>query len=111
MAQQTAEMKAFEEKVSAQLQEAKAKIDEIEAQVKGKLAQAEIDAIKFFKTTRQEIDKKRQDLRTSSETRAAQLKSEIEADVAKLKTSLEQFSTKVKSQGTSMKLEGGRVTF
>jgi hypothetical protein len=30
-------MKAFEEKVSAQLQEAKAKIDEIEAQVKGKL--------------------------------------------------------------------------
>jgi formate hydrogenlyase transcriptional activator len=88
-------MKAFEEKVSAQLQEAKAKIDEIEAQVKGKLAQAEIDAIKFFKTTRQEIDKKRQDLRASSETRAAQLKAEIEADVAKLKTSLEQFSTKV----------------
>jgi hypothetical protein len=47
-------MKVFEEKVSPQLQETKAMIDEIEAQVKGKLAQAEIDAIKFFKTTRQE---------------------------------------------------------
>jgi vacuolar-type H+-ATPase subunit H len=101
--QQTAEMKAFEEKVSAQLQEAKAKIDEIEAHAKGKLAQAEIDAIKFFKTTRQEIDKKRQNLRASGETRAAQLKAEIEADVARLETSLEQFSTKVKSQVATVK--------
>jgi regulator of protease activity HflC (stomatin/prohibitin superfamily) len=103
VAQETAEMKAFEEKVTAQLQEAKAKIDEIEAQVKEKLAQAEIDAIKFFKTTRQEIDKKRQKLKASSETRGAQLKAEIDADVAKLKTSLEQFSTKVKSQVATMK--------
>jgi vacuolar-type H+-ATPase subunit H len=96
-------MKAFEEKVSAQLQEAKAKIDQIEAHFKGQLAQAQIDAIKFVRTTRQEIDKKRQELRAAGETRAAQLKAEIEADVAKLKTSLEQFSTKVKSQVATMK--------
>lgn len=98
MAEQSAEIKAFEEKVSAQLQEAKSKIDGIEAQAKGKLAQAEIDAINSFKVKRQEIDKKRQDLKTSGEGKAAQIKAEIEADMAKFKASLDQFGTKVKSQ-------------
>ena len=98
MTERSAEIKAFEEKVSAQLQEAKSKIDEIEAHTKGKMAQAEIDAIKSLKTKRQEIDKKRQDLRTSGEAKATQIKAEIEADLAKFKASLDQFGTKVKSQ-------------
>lgn len=95
---QSATMKAFEEKLSAQLQEAKSQIDGIEARAKGKMAQAEIDAINGLKTQRQEIEKKRQDLKTSGDAKAAQLKSEIEADMAKFKTSLDQLGTKVKSQ-------------
>jgi hypothetical protein len=95
---QSATMKAFEEKLSAQLQEAKSQIDGIEARAKGKMAQAEIDAINGLKTQRQEIEKKRQDLKTSGEAKAAQLKSEIETDMAKFKTSLDQLGTKVKSQ-------------
>jgi uncharacterized protein involved in exopolysaccharide biosynthesis len=62
------------------------------------LAQAEIDAINSLKAKRQEIDKKRQDLKTSGEAKAAQIKAEIEADLAKFKASLDQFGTKVKSQ-------------
>jgi len=98
VSEQSAGIKAFEEKVSAQLQEAKSQIDGIEAHAKGKLAQAEIDAINSLKAKRQEIDKKRQDLKTSSEAQSAQIKAEIEADMAKFKASLEQFGKKVKSQ-------------
>ena len=98
MSEQSAGIKAFEEKVSAQLQEAKAKIDEIEAHAKGKVAQAEIDAIISLKTKRQEIEKKRQELKTSGEAKAAQIKAEIETDMARFKASLDQIGTKVKSQ-------------
>jgi vacuolar-type H+-ATPase subunit H len=98
---QSATIKAFEEKLSAQLQEAKSQIDGIEARAKGKMAQAEIDAINGLKTQRQEIEKKRQDLKTSGEAKAAQLKSEIEADMARFKTSLDQLGTKVKSQAAT----------
>jgi len=42
----SAGLKAFEEKVSAQLQKAKSEIEEAEARAKGKMAQAEIKAIK-----------------------------------------------------------------
>ena len=98
MSEQSAGTKAFEEKVSAQLQEAKSQIEGIEARAKGTMAQAEIDALNGLKAKRQEIDKKRQDLKTSGETKAAQLKADIEADMAKFKTSLDQLGTKVKSQ-------------
>jgi hypothetical protein len=101
MNEQSATIKAFEEKISAQLQEAKSKIEEIEAKTKGKLAQADIDAINALKTNRQEIDKKRQDLKTSGEAKAAQIKAEIESDLTKFKTSLDQFGTKVKSQAAT----------
>ena len=98
MSLESAGIKAFEEKVNAQLQEAKAKIDEIEAQAKGKVAQAEIDAIKGFHAKRQEIEKKRHELKTVGETKVAHVRAEIESDIAKLKTSVDQFSNKVKSQ-------------
>ena len=58
MIEQSVGIKAFEEKLSAQLQEAKSQIEGIEAHAKGKLAQAEIDAINGLKIKRQEIDKK-----------------------------------------------------
>ncbi len=80
------------------MEEAKSKIDEIDARAKGKMAQAEIDAINSLKSKRQEIDKKHQDLKTSGEAKAAQIKAEIEADMPKFKASLDQFGAKVKSQ-------------
>jgi hypothetical protein len=98
MSEQSAGIKAFEEKVSAQLQEAKSKIEGIEAEAKGRMAQAEIDAIKDFHAKRQEIEKKRQALNTMAEAKAAQARAEIESDLAKLKVSVDQFTTKVKAK-------------
>ena len=97
MSEQSAGIKAFEEKVSAQLQEAKAKIDEIEAHAKGKVAQAEIDAINSLKAKRQEIEKKRHELKTAGDTKVEHLKSEIETEMARYKTSLSELATKLKS--------------
>jgi hypothetical protein len=95
----TPEIKAYEEKVNAQLQQAKAQLGEFEAHAKGKMAQTEIDTINRLKSKHQEIDKKRQDLKTVSDAKAGQIKAEIDADVAKLKTSLADLGTKLKKAG------------
>ena len=94
------EIKAYQEKVSAQLQEAKAVLSGFEAHAKGKLAQSEIDTIARLKAKNQEIDKKvHQDLKVTGEvTLAAKVTSDIEAEMAKLKASLDQLNAKLKSQ-------------
>ena len=88
------DIKAFEEKVSAELQAAKSQIETIEKNAKGKLQQAQIEAINAFKAWTQELDKKRQSLKTSAVAQAAQLKTEIEADIAKFKGSLAELHSK-----------------
>jgi len=95
----TPEIKAYEEKVSAQLQQAKAQLGELEAHAKGKMSQAEIDTINRLKTKHHEIDKKRQDLKTVSDAKVGQIKAEIDSEVAKLKTSLADLGTKLKKAG------------
>jgi hypothetical protein len=95
-----AEIKAYQEKVNAQLREAKASLEGIEAHAKGKLAQSEIDAISRLKAKHQEIEKKvHHDLKTGGEVAvAAKVKSSIDAEITKFKTSLDQLAAKVKSQ-------------
>jgi hypothetical protein len=90
------ETKAYGEKISAQLQQVKSQIEAFEGRAKGKMAQAEIEAINHLKTNQHEIEKKRQELKTSDGTNVDQIKSEIDAEVAKLRTSLEQFAAKFK---------------
>jgi hypothetical protein len=93
------ETKAFEEKINAQLQQAKAQLGEFEAHAKGKAAQAEIDTIKRLKSQHQEIDQKRQELKTVADAKVGQVKAEIDAGVAKLRTSLADLATKLKKAG------------
>ena len=95
-----AEIKAYQEKVNAQLQEAKAVLGGLEAHAKGKLAQSEIDTIARLKAQHQEIEKKvRHDLKTTGEVAvAAKIKSDIDAQMTKFKTSVDQLSAKVKNQ-------------
>ena len=90
--------KAYEEKISTRLQEAKAQLGEVEASAKGKMAQSEIDTINRLKAKHQEIDKKRQDLKTVGDAKVEQVKAEIDADVANLRTTLAQLATKVKGE-------------
>jgi len=95
-----AEIKAYQEKINAQLQEAKAVLTGLEAHAKGKLAQSEIDTLNRLKTRHQEIEKKvHHDLKTAGEVAvAAKVKSDIDAEVTKFKASVDQLSQKVKSQ-------------
>ena len=98
-----AEMKAYQEKIGAQLQEAKAVLNGLEAHAKGKLAQSEIDTINRLKTKHQEIEKRvHHDLKTAGEvTVAAKVKSDLDAEMTKFKSSLDQLSAKVKSQSAA----------
>jgi hypothetical protein len=98
-----AEIKAYQEKIGAQLREAKALLDGFEAHAKGKLAQSEIDAISRLKAKHQEIDKKvHQDLKVTGEVAvAAKVKSDIDAEIVKFKASLDQVAAKVKSQSAA----------
>jgi predicted RNase H-like nuclease (RuvC/YqgF family) len=95
-----AEIKAYQDKVNAQLQEAKALLDGFEAHSRGKLAQSEIDAISRLKAKNQEIDKKlHHDLKAAGEVAiAAKVKADIDAEMAKFKTSVDQLAAKFKSQ-------------
>ena len=85
MSAQNVATKAYEEKISARLQQANAQLGEVEASAKGKMAQAE-------------IDKKRQDLKTVGDAKVEQVKAEIDADVANLRTSVAQLATRVKGE-------------
>lgn len=97
------EIKAHEQKISAQLQEAKALLEEFEAHARKKKAQAEIDKITALNKKRQEIDKKlHQLLKTGVEAKVAvQIKADIDAELGKLKTSLEDLSAKLQSQSST----------
>ncbi len=95
-----AEIKAYQDKINAQLQEAKALLNGFEAHAKGKMAQSEIEAITRLKAKHQEIEKKvHHDLKTAGEVAvAAKVKADIDAEVAKFKTSVDQLAAKFKSQ-------------
>ena len=95
-----AEIRAYQAKVSAQLQEAKAVLAGLEAHAKGQLAQTEIDAIAHLRTMHKEIDKKvHNDLKaTSAIAMAAKVKSDIDAEMTKFKALLNQLSAKIKKQ-------------
>jgi hypothetical protein len=98
-----AEAKAYQEKVNAQLHEAKALLDGFEAHAKGKLAQSEIDTISRLKAKHQEIEKKvHHEVKTAGEVAlAAKVKSDIDADLAKFKTSVAELSAKAKGRSVA----------
>jgi uncharacterized protein YicC (UPF0701 family) len=95
----TPEIKAFEEKISAQLDQAKSQLGEFEARAKGKAAQGEIDTINRLKSKHEELDKKRQELKTVGDAKVEQAKAEIDAEVTRLKSSVADLGTKLKKAG------------
>ncbi len=99
MSAQNVETKAFEEKINAELQQTKAQLGDFESRAKGKMAQAEVDTIDRLKTKHQEIDKKRQNLKTVGDAKLGQAKAEINSEVANLKSSLAELATKLKKAG------------
>ena len=98
-----AEIKAYQEKVNAELQEAKAVLNGLEAHAKGKLARSEIDAINHLKAKHREVEKKvHHDLKTAGEVGvAAKVKTGIDSEMTRLKSSLDQLAAKIKSQSAA----------
>jgi hypothetical protein len=94
-----AEAKAHEEKISAQLHEAKALIDGFEAHARKNKAGAEIEKITSLKKKREEIEKKLHHLLKLGvgATVAEQAKADIDAELGKFKASLEEFGSRHKN--------------
>lgn len=96
------ELKAYEEKVISQLDQAKAKLNEYEAHYKGKKAEAEIQMIRGLRVAHDEIVKKSAELtmlagKTAADAKVTQIKAEIDAALANFNTKLAQLSDKVHS--------------
>lgn len=89
--------KAFEDKIKAQVQDAKSRLDQIQASAKAKAGEAETTAASHLTTAKQEIDRKLQDLKTTHDTHVARAKSDIEADVATFKAAVAAFETNIKN--------------
>jgi hypothetical protein len=92
----SANVKAFEDKIKSQVDEAKATLDRFEAEAKAKASATETTTVNHLKTAKQDIDRKLRDLESTHDAHVARARSEIEADVAKFKASVEDLGAKIK---------------
>jgi hypothetical protein len=93
----SATIKAYEDKIVSQLQQARSKLQQLEAQAKDKRAQAEVATISSLKTAQQNIDRKLQDLKKTHDTHVTQAKADIDADIATFKASIDQLTERVRT--------------
>ena len=94
----SATLKAYEDKIKAQVQEAKAKLEQVEATAKAKRADRELTAISDLNATKQNIDRKLQDLKKTHQTYHARAKADINQEVATFKASVNALAGKFTSQ-------------
>jgi len=87
-----ATLKAYEDKVNAQIREAKAKLEQFEAKAATQRTQAESQAIEQLKATRQNLEQRVRDLKTAHESNMDRAKASIDAEVAKLHTSIDRLT-------------------
>ena len=83
-------LKVYADKVSAQIQEAKAKLDQFEAKAKEKRAQAHVTAANNLKTMRDHISKKVEDLKTTHASNVSRAKSDIDEALATFKSKVKE---------------------
>ena len=98
---QPATIRAYEDKVKAQLAEAKSKLDLLEATAREKQAQVEITAIAGLKTAKENIDRRIRDLKTTSDASLSRAKAAVESDVASLRTSIDNLTARIKNDVTT----------
>jgi len=90
-------IKSYQDKIAAQMRDAKAKLEQFEATAKGKSAQQEAAAIGSLKAAKQNIERKLQDIKTTNATLVSRAKADIDADVAMFKASIDELATRVKT--------------
>ena len=81
----------FEEKVTATMEESKAKLRQIEATAKEKGSQAEAAAVSSLQAANENISRKMKDLKTTHASNVARAKADIHEDVEKLKAAIDTF--------------------
>jgi len=90
-----AQNKAYEEKVRAELQQARSRLEEFEARSKAGDKQVATDLINQMKKVHEKIEKQRQKLETAAVEETDQEKAEIDAGMAKLRAGLAELATKL----------------
>jgi len=98
---QNATLKAYEDKIRAQLQEAKAKLDLLDARARETKSRTELTALGYLKKNKENIDQKLQDLKAAHDTHISRAKADIDQHVASLKASIDEIAAKVKGQLTT----------
>ncbi|HUL10669.1 MAG TPA: hypothetical protein VLU73_00635 [Methylococcaceae bacterium] len=89
--------KALKDKINAKLQQAKAKLEGLEATAKERKAQAEIEAITALRAKRDNIQARVQEFTAAGEAKASQVKSDIETNVANFEAEVSRLAAKLKS--------------
>lgn len=95
-----ATLKTYQDKIHAQVKEAKTRLEELEGKAREQNAQAEAATVSRLKTAKENIDRKVQNLTTTNEANLAKAKSELDADVAKFKSSVDELASKLKMHVT-----------
>ena len=94
----SATLKAYQDKVRAQIQDGKAKLEQLQAKAKDMRGQAELSAITRLKAAKEDIDRKVQDLKTTHDADVARAKAGIDADVVAFKARIEEVGAKLKNR-------------
>lgn len=90
----TVELKAYEEKVTAQIEQAKGKLHELEGYFKGKKADTELEVLRGLRTTQKDIERKTSELKTIADAKVTQVKAEIDSTLATFNNKLAQLAGK-----------------
>ena len=93
---QSAVIKAYQDKINAKVQEAKARLELVEAAARQKKAGAEIAAISGLMAGWRNIETRIRDLKATHESNVSRAKAEIDADFAKFKASVDELAAKLK---------------
>jgi uncharacterized protein involved in exopolysaccharide biosynthesis len=88
----SATLKVYQDKINAQIRHAKAKLDQFEAKAATQRAQAESKTIEQLKTTRQNLEQKMRELKTTQGPNLERAQGDISAEVAKLHTSIDKLT-------------------
>ncbi len=103
MTEATSALKIYEDKVNAQLHEAKLQLEGLEAHTKGAVAQAELDTLKKLHSHKQRIEKKLTELKAHGETKLVEGKADTDDELAKLHAALSSAATKLKGHAGAKK--------
>lgn len=90
-------LKEYEDRIAAQMRDAKAKLDQIAATARQKAAPTEASVVGSLKTAKDNIDRKLQDLKKTNDAHLTRAKADIDADVATFKASIDDYAAKFKT--------------